>query len=509
MNLVRNDPPQPSARVELKNAHFVDVLNGRLFSAKTRFFMQNGRLETVSPQIQPDFEIDLQGKFVIPGMFNTHCHLQLIMPALLMNSGDSRLIKKFGPQQIEKNLAECLNRGITHVRDTWAEDLRPDHELKRRIQNGEIPGPRLYRSVLVSQLGGCFAPKRGLKDRLMHAMISQPFVPYENENSGVVVFNPQASPREVRDAVDRAIDERGADFIKLYDQREKKVTYQDGATLMSLDQMAVVADQARRRGKPTTLHHLTVESFRRGVQTGVNSLAHMPYDARLNLSDILAFISAGCILEPTLSLAFDLCWKMTGDPVENHPNLAGLTEFRNQIYPALIEEFWLPEFQTSVRAGLEKANRQKTKIFGLLDLAYVLRYYAEIISTGVENVKQLFENDALLALGNDGGSVAPCTVPMIGFELEMFDFCLNQLSSQSLFGGKGALQSATLNSARALGLEADFGSLEAGKVADLAILDENPLTNFRVLGRPVAALFVDGKLKIDNFGVAIQNVSHL
>ncbi|MEO1230735.1 MAG: amidohydrolase family protein, partial [Myxococcota bacterium] len=41
------------------------------------------------------------------------------------------------------------------------------------------------------------------------------------------------------------------------------------------------------------------------------------------------------------------------------------------------------------------------------------------------------------------------------------------------------LRSATLNPARTLGMDRDLGSLEPGKLADLVVLDQNPLENIR------------------------------
>jgi len=41
------------------------------------------------------------------------------------------------------------------------------------------------------------------------------------------------------------------------------------------------------------------------------------------------------------------------------------------------------------------------------------------------------------------------------------------------------LRCATMNGAHYLGLDGDIGSLEVGKLADLAVLDRNPLENIR------------------------------
>ena len=42
-----------------------------------------------------------------------------------------------------------------------------------------------------------------------------------------------------------------------------------------------------------------------------------------------------------------------------------------------------------------------------------------------------------------------------------------------------ALKTATILGAEGLGLDKDLGSLEAGKLADIIVLDKNPLDNIR------------------------------
>jgi imidazolonepropionase-like amidohydrolase len=56
-----------------------------------------------------------------------------------------------------------------------------------------------------------------------------------------------------------------------------------------------------------------------------------------------------------------------------------------------------------------------------------------------------------------------------------------ELLREAGFSALEVIQAATLNGATALGLDQEIGSVVAGKKADLVIVAENPLANFKVL----------------------------
>ncbi len=287
-NFVKQYEPGEQSRVELINGRILDVSNGRYFDAGTSIILQGGKIESMPglagepTGITPDFAIDLQGKTVLPSLFNTHIHGPESPPSQFPGLRERSLVKKHEERQIAKNMADCLAHGVTNVRHAgFVADLRVNRVRMEHYSKAGIPAPRILQAVVVGPTGSYMQEDLPLWLKVM----GMPQVDPSKDYAAAVAFPINATEQQVRDAVDIAIDERGADVIKIGDESFSLITRKP-VPLMTLDQLSAVADQARRRGVQSMMHHTSVESFRRGVKAGVSSLAHVPFDARLTKADV-------------------------------------------------------------------------------------------------------------------------------------------------------------------------------------------------------------------------------
>ena len=502
-HFVKEYKPGNQARVELKNGRILDVVNGCYFDAGTSIVLRGGVIESMPDHpgeptgIVPDFSIDLQGKTVMPSLYNTHCHLASAGPTMIPGLRDQKRIKRLMRLQKEKNMAECLAHGITHIRDAWEADLRDNRILKERISKGEIPGPRVLQAVAIG-LPGSYIQEKSLKSRILMGTVDT-----SEEYGGSLTIPFNASEQQVRDGVDKAIDERGADVIKIGDEATSIITRKP-LPIMTIEQLSAVADQARLRGVQSMMHHSSIDSFRRGVKAGVSSLEHEPWDAMLTQADVEAFKAAGCISDPTVSVFYAFfSWKLAGTRSKGHPELDRLTAFRDRTYTfaSIADEYFIPELRADVMNGYRCCTNGKPRMMGIIDVSGMYAWDSKA-AIAFKNLCLFYENGLPMTTSND--TLPPCTPAMMNLELRMMDHVLQGQPEGKQFNGAEAVKIATINSARSLGVDDDFGSIESGKTADLVILDGDPLEDFRLIGSRVDALFMDGALVIDNCGLQVE-----
>jgi imidazolonepropionase-like amidohydrolase len=199
-----------------------------------------------------------------------------------------------------------------------------------------------------------------------------------------------------------------------------------------------------------------------------------------------------------------MSWRLEGDPFRDDPNLEKLYGFRNRTFAELAEEFWVPGLKECVVAGFNRANVGKYRMLGMIDLSKLLAHFSRLARHGIENTRKLVEQGAAMACGNDGG-IQACTPAMVAHELAICDLFMNDGASGKKFDGVKAVQTATINSARSMGVDDRIGTIQAGKIADLAVVDGNPFQDPGLIGKPVDALFMDGRLVIDNVGLDVRS----
>lgn len=115
-----------------------------------------------------------------------------------------------------------------------------------------------------------------------------------------------------------------------------------------------------------------------------------------------------------------------------------------------VKRFW-PEWYTELRTSTSQWRPDDEYAFPLF-----AREAAKVAKAG-----------GRIAIGSHGN------LQGIGYHLEMWGFAMGGMSPHDI------LHSATLVGAQAIGHSKDLGSLEVGKLADLQVLDRNPLENIR------------------------------
>jgi hypothetical protein len=362
-------------------------------------------------------------------------------------------------QDKEKIFPLLIANGITGVRDMGG-SLEQLQQWKQKINLGEMLGPRMF--------------------------ISGPFVDGPFPEFGWLGSLRVTTENEGREAV-RSLSRRGADFIKIYNSIPRAAYFG-------------LADEAKRLGVVFAGHTPDRISAAEVSDAGQKSIEHMQglllacsanedafrKEIAANYDDPKASLTPLDRGDPAVLASFskEKCDALFGRFARNgtwqcptlHNNWRHAHSFdkaligdpRSCYYPTPFREYWKKRSLDDQKRP-ERAARLKA-------------YYERLFQL----VKDMHRLGVGILAGSDSGA-NEYSFPGFSLHDELAELVAAGLTPME------ALQTATLNAAQYLGVTDAFGTVEAGKTADLVLLDANPLREITNT-RKIAAVIVGGRL---------------
>ncbi len=422
------------ASLVLAHVSVVDVATGAVLGDRT-VLVEGERIADVAPSASARVPsggrvVDATGKFVIPGLWDMHIHSFF---------GD------WVPGGREVTLPLLLAHGVTGARDMGS-DLEPILAARKDVAEGRLLGPRLV---------------------VAGPMLDGPKSPFPASIK-------LATAEEGRRAV-ATLQEKGVDFIKIQSYVPRDVYF-------------AVADECRRRriafeghvpdavraaeasdaGQASFEHLIGVfeasspseDAFIQGAPKGPGRFLET-YDAARE-TEIVALLAKNRTWQcPTLFWERGQ-WLVDAIDVSKDPDLRWA--------PASWRGKTWPTFAADIVKNMDTDPLPVREKF----VAHELSIVARLQRAGVP----------FLAGTDTPAGVDVMPGPSLHRELERF--------VAAGFTPLEALRAATLDPARFLGRAADFGTVEKGRIADLVLLDANPLEDVRRT-RQIAAVVANGR----------------
>jgi imidazolonepropionase-like amidohydrolase len=280
-----------------------------------------------------------------------------------------------------------------------------------------------------------------------YRFMSPPFIPGSEVKT----------PEEARAKVDEIV-AAGADFIKVW------IDAQGGRhPKLSREFCAAVMDQARKHGKITMAHIVELADARMIVDEGVNILAHDVRDREIDDGFLATLKQRNVAVIPTL--AREEAMFVFGDQ------------------PGFTDNPFFQKGLTPERLALLKTKKRDEQASDPARPGYRRAFEIDKV-----NVKKLADAGVRIVFGTDSGG-DPNRYFIQGF----FEHRQMELMIAAGLTPMQVIKSFSQDAAEALGIDREFGTLAAGKAADLLVLTKNPLDDIANM-RTIEAVYLGGRV---------------
>lgn len=441
--------PARAGKISLVGGTVINPADGRIIE-NALLVIDGEKIESVSSgkekEIPPGSRrFECKNKFIIPGLWDMHVHLAGV-------TADPKWSK-------HSLLPLLIANGITGVRDMGGK-LDALLDWRREIEAGTLVGPRIVAAGPFLADG-----KPGAPDTLL-----------------------VANPEQARQAV-REVKSRHADFVKVLSKlsRESYFAIVDEAKEQGLDFVGHVPDSvsaadASNAGQKSIEHIMysnlafdcspdetelrqkrAEAALRRDSSAAakIRDMANATFDPKKANALWQTFIRNKTWMVPTLIGTYTLAHQLEAAKSLNDPRLA--------FVPPALRAQWTPE------AIAQEVSAEAAK------------WYGEQFEFDLKLARAMHAAGVPMLAGSD--SLDPFNYPGSGLHEEL------KLLVRAGFSPMEALQAATINPARFLGRDdADgFGTLEPGRLADIVVLDANPLADIANTQR-INAVVLNGRL---------------
>jgi imidazolonepropionase-like amidohydrolase len=292
-SLAAQTPSQSPAPILVRAGRLID---GRAAAPQTGvgILIDGERIKAVGPfaQVQGQAKgarvVDLSQMTVLPGFIDAHTHL-LLQGDPTADSYNQQLLYESTPYRAilaARNARIALEHGFTAIRDLETEGaMYADVDVRRAVDRGEIPGPRI------------FASTRAMAPTGMYPIVSDNWE-LELPHGVQPVDGVEGARLAVRQQV-----AHGADWIKYYSDR--RYYFGPDSVLHSWvnftdDEARAIVDEAHRLGRKVAAHAIGSDGIAAALRAGVNTIEHGD-GMTDSLLDVLA--ARGVYWVPTVTVA--------------------------------------------------------------------------------------------------------------------------------------------------------------------------------------------------------------